>query len=251
MKHTLCIVPTVTAQVPGSYDDAIAEVRMRAKKNDWILVSDTAWDGYTDIPTNIMVGYGTIFSEIETQYLEDPGSFCSPISHVILQAGVGGFAAAGAAWIELNKLKNNSTIWDKNCQIIIAEPSDADCVLYNIKKDIHNINNLVMCNGATESIMSGLNCGMPSTIAYPILRDLASTYVGVGDEWARQAVREMYQEGIIAGESGAAGIAVLLAMNNKTNSLGQTPIKPGSTVLVINTEADTDPESFNSIINNI
>ena len=221
--------------VQGSYDDAIEMVKDLPN-----LVSDTAFKGYTEIPLDIMSGYSTMFREFEAQSEE---AECPPITHVVLQAGVGGFAAAGAAWVHLNKTK--SDVWASDVQIIIAEPTDADCILTNVRRGSRGEEELVMCEGKTESIMSGLNCGMPSTIAWPVLRDTCSSFVAIGDEWAKRAVREMHAAGIVAGESGAAGVGALLGL-----SFAKSPImpRPGSAVLCINTEADTDPESFQVII---
>jgi diaminopropionate ammonia-lyase family len=238
--------------VEGTYDDAIEQVKEEAEKNNWCLVSDTSWDGYEKIPNDIVAGYGTIFREIEEQVHSNSLNSSiidfkdvKPITHVIIQAGVGGLASAAAAYLELNKLRNN--VWDNQVELIIVEPVDADCISYNIMKTRNNKNGdkLLTCVGKTDSIMAGLNCGTPSKSAWPMIRDIADLYITIGDEWAKIAMRKMHLENIISGESGAAGLAGLMALQKNTNIFDNN-----STVLVINTEADTDPISYQKIIDN-
>ena len=222
--------------VNGSYDDSIEEVKQKSIENDWCLVSDTSWEGYTEIPKNIMAGYGTIFREIEEQRKNK-----NPITDVIIQTGVGGLAAAACAWVELNKIKSN--VWCDDVKIIIVEPLDADCMLENVKNQHNNIDKeLISCKGKTNSIMAGLNCGTPSLISWPIIRDITSYFVTIGDNWAKNSMKKMHNENVIAGETGAVGVAAIMAIPSLFNE--------NSVILTINTEADTDPDSYNNIINN-
>lgn len=226
--------------VDGSYDDAIEKVKKDAKKNGWCLVSDTSWSGYTDIPMKITIGYSTIFREINKQRLN-----CDPITHVIIQAGVGGLAGSCGLWLLYNKkYLINQNIWSKDVKFILVEPKDADCISHNII--IHRNNgddNLYQCIGKTNSIMAGLNCGVPSKISWPIIQDTVDLYVVIGDQWAVKAMKKMKQENIIAGESGGAGIAGLLAL------IGKGIFDEDSVILSINTESDTDPNNYLKIIN--
>jgi Xaa-Pro dipeptidase len=219
--------------VNGSYDDAIEEVKHISSKNNWCLVSDTSWDGYTTIPKNIMAGYGTIFREVEEQRADSK----VPITHVIIQAGVGGLAAATGAWLE--KRRKLCNVWADDVKLVIVEPQDADCFKANVlnqanNKDYHG--SLVSCVGKTESIMAGLNCGMPSLIAWPIVRDVADYFITIGDNWARKAMFEMYLQGIVSGETGGAGLAAILAYKDLFSK--------DDVILTINTEGDTDPENY-------
>lgn len=225
--------------VDGSYDDAIEIVKSEADTNGWKLVCDTAWPGYTDVPLDIIAGYTTLFREIDEQWNDKSNE---NITHVILQAGVGGFAAAGVAWIELNKNESN-TSWCKNIKIIIVEPDDAACLLENNEAGVVMAHDLKLCSGKTESLMSGLNCGLPSMVAYPILRDFADLYIAIGDEWVREGVRSCYKEGIVAGESGAAGIAALHAIKGTEWEIGKD-----SVVLCISTESDTDKKGWKEMV---
>ena len=242
--------------VPGSYDDAIAQMREEAAAHGWHIVSDTAWEGYEDVPADIVAGYGTMFREVEEQWRT--GKAHGPITHVVLQAGVGSFASAGAAWLEMRRSERQGDddlqVWAPGVKLVVVEPTDADCVMENARVGTTVSANLVPCTGQTESIMAGLNCGMPSTMAWPVLRDTATVFCSVGDEWARQAMRRMRDEGVVAGESGAAGVAALLALQQGAADIvhgrqGSTiNLTPDSTVLVINTEADTDPEAYAAIV---
>jgi diaminopropionate ammonia-lyase len=231
--------------VKGSYDDAIVVVRKEAEKNGWILVVDTAWKGYTDVPLDILVGYTTIFRETEEQLVEVKAE--APVTHVFLQAGVGGFSSAGVAAVHLSKSKS----WAKDVKFVIVEPSDADCILENVRNPPAKDEELRFALGDTDSIMAGLNCGQPSILSWPIVRDLASGFVALGDTWPREAVRKLHGLGVVAGESGVAGVAGLQALMNLP-SLAQERdrlgLGPDSVVLLISTEADTDPGLYQQIL---
>ena len=213
----------------GTYDEAVAAVRAAAERNGWVLVSDTAWAGYEAIPQAIMAGYGTIFREVETQRRDSP-----PITHIVVQAGVGGLAGAAAAW--LARRRGASAVWADDAELIIVEPNDAACLYENEGREADA---LQPCAGATESIMAGLNCGVPSTAAWPLIAGVASRFMAVGDDWAEEAVRTMHAHGIAAGESGAAGLAGFLALE---------PLPPGAVVLLLNTEGVTEPELTRRIL---
>ena len=217
--------------VNGSYDDAIDVVRQRAEENGWCLVSDTSWPGYEEIPTAIVAGYGSIFREIEDDLIQQKAK---PVTHVLVQAGVGGLAGAAAAWLHWRRTK--ISCWSDNAELIIVEPRDAAACFENVDR---NAMQLKPCSGATDSLMSGLNCGVPSYVTWPLIRRTASQYVLIEDEVARKAMRILSQDGIVAGESGAAGIGGALEIKFPRDSV----------VLVVNTEADTDPESYARIIN--
>ena len=142
--------------VEGGYDDAIEEVKRRSAFNGHHLISDTAWPGYETVPADIVAGYGSIFREVEEEILEnwsrgedgevEPSSSRKPITHVILQCGVGGFASAGAAyaywhsgrWGNRENAKETEAprVWSDSVQLICVEPTDSDCVLENVKREL-------------------------------------------------------------------------------------------------------------------
>ena len=155
-------------------------------------------------------------------------------------------AAAAACWLEINKFKSN--VWKDDVKLIIVEPLDANCISYNamVQRNISNRDvELIQCVGKTNSIMSGLNCGTPSKNAFDIIKYIADYYISIGDEWAKVAMRKMYKENIISGESGAAGVASVISVLK--NSDAQIFDK-NSVILTINTEADTDKSSFEKIV---
>lgn len=226
--------------VDGMYDDAIAEVRREAKKNQWIVISDTAWDGYESIPKYISTGYCAIFNEAIDQISELPIEKGGYPTHIFLQTGVGGFPSAGVAYAVLRL--------NPRPKLICVEPSDADCVYENIKQGCYE--GTMMSKGNTDSIMSGLNCGLPSTTAWPILRDYVDMYITIGDNWARKAVRALYHhpKRVMAGESGAAGLAGLMACLDTPELKEKLDLNSESNVLIVSTEGVTDKSTFNDII---
>lgn len=216
----------------GTYDDAIKIVKQRADENSWHLISDTSWPGYEHIPSLIVAGYGTLFKEIENQRRGT-----KRITHVFVQAGVGGLASAAAAWLSL--FSKDSDVWHPEVQLLIVEPTDAACLYENFGR---SQDNLVECSGKTDSIMSGLNCGLPSYSSWPIIAGRANGYLLVSDNDAEEAVRTLAANSIVAGESGATGLAGLTRHHQTLN------IDKSSVILIINTESDTDKESYLKIL---
>jgi diaminopropionate ammonia-lyase len=198
--------------VDGDYDDSIDEVVAQATAKNWHMILDTAFEGYEAVPSDIVSGYGgTIFEEV-TQQLEKshPGA---QITHLVLCAGVGSFASGGAM-AAYTKIKDGSSVWSPSLKFVVVEPGDAACLLENVQRaDADTSANdpaattvtvvttaggaaefvLQKCTGKTESLMAGLNCGVPSTAAFPILRDLTDVFVSVSDDYARKAVRLYHQ----------------------------------------------------------
>jgi len=230
--------------VKGSYDDAILAVRKEAEEKGWTLIVDTAWEGYTEVPLDITVGYTTIFREAEEQLLR---ASATAVTHVFLQAGVGGFASAGVAAVHLS----HSKAWHPEVKFVVVEPTDADCILENVRHPAPPNTELRSCTGATESIMAGLNCGQPSILSWPILRDLCAGFVAVGDTWAKSSVKALAKLGVVSGESGAAGLAGLQALmlspalQTERCRLG---LGADSVVMLVSTEGDTDPVLYQKIL---
>ncbi len=226
--------------VDGTFDECVALCDRDAKANGWQVIADTAYPGYMELPNYIMAGYSTIFYEMEG-LINHPDA--TDVDLVLLQAGVGGLAAAGA-WYYRSKYREHSPA------IVCVEPVLADSFLESAK------------NGEAreskknyQSIMAGLNCGV-SLVAFPLLKDATDAFISVSDSYAEQAMRTYYNAigndpRIISGESGAAGMAGLLALmtDEKLQKVKeQLGINVNTRVLVINTEADTDPENFRKIV---
>lgn len=226
--------------VEGTFDECVALCDKDARANGWQVIADTAYPGYMELPNYIMAGYSTIFYEMEG-VINHPDHTEADL--VLLQAGVGGMAAAGA-WYYRSKYKERSP------KIVCVEPVLADSFMESAK------------NGEAresrknyQSIMAGLNCGV-SLIAFPLLQDATDVFITVSDRYAEEAMRVYYHSldqdpRIISGESGAAGMAGLLALmkdpelQQAKNYLG---IGAHTRVLLINTEADTDPENYQRIV---
>jgi len=214
--------------VDGSYDDAI--IRSAQESSDLVLViSDTSWEGYTQTPTDVILGYSTMFTEID-DVLEANGQRNPDV--VLLQSGVGAFAAAGLRHFR-------APARDHPSRGIIVEPTHADCLLRSARAGV-----IAEAPGPHDSTMAGLNCGLPSALAWPIVKSAAGAYISIDDEHAHAAMRLLADNGIVAGESGAAGLAALLATLGDEDARAGLGIRPDSVVLVINTEGATDPVNY-------
>jgi diaminopropionate ammonia-lyase len=212
---------TVTV-VDGTYDDAVAA--SAAVAGDRVLVvSDTSWEGYTDVPGWVVDGYSTIFAEVDDQLAE-------PVDVVVAQMGVGGLAAAVAAH------------YARSAQVVVVEPISAACGLRSAQAG-----RPVEVPGPHTSIMAGLNCGNVSIVAWPTIAAGADVFVAVADEAAEAAMRDLAGIGVVAGESGAAGLAGLRALAQEPSAT--VPVElAGRTALVICTEGATDPVAYERIV---
>ncbi|MBP8041176.1 MAG: diaminopropionate ammonia-lyase [Bacteroidales bacterium] len=226
--------------IDGTFDECVSRADADAKANGWIIISDTAYPGYMFYPQFIMAGYSTIFREMDG-IVTMPSSCKADI--VILQAGVGGLAAAGT-WYMTHKYGKNRP------RIICLEPTRADAFMESVKngKPTHSKQDY-------NSIMAGLNCGV-SLLAWDYISQGANYMLTVSDTYAEKAMRQYYYpEGndpqIISGESGASGMAGLLALceeekfSTLRNELG---MNSKTSVLLINSEGDTDPVNFKKVI---
>ncbi len=228
-----------------NYDDAVAYTAERAEQNGWVLLQDTAWAGYEDLPMSIMKGYTTIIAEILEQL---NGQDLHQFTHVILQAGVGSFAAAMAAAI-YNQRMDNPPIF------IVAEPSRADC-LYQSAESKDGTAQRVF--GDLDSMMAGLACGEPNPIAWNILKQIADAFFSCDDEISARGMKILAaplqnDPSIIAGESGALPIGLLneiMTNDDLAEAREDLRFDKNASVLVINTEGDTNPENYKQIVNN-
>ncbi len=224
--------------IDGSYDEAVERCARDARQNGWQIISDTSYPGYTEIPALITDGYSTIFKEIDPKIDFDL---------IVLQGGVGSFAASAVQYYRLFSQYQNT-------KLIVVEPTDADCLLESIKSPNGEMTD---SQGAQRSIMAGLNCGRPSQIAWSVLRDGIDLFMSISDNYAKKAMKQYYfpeknDQQIISGESGAAGLAALLALKEDNNLNGAKEylnLNENSKILLFNTEGDTDPGSFTQITN--
>lgn len=218
---------TVTV-VDGTYDDAIA--RSATEASDSVLViSDTSWDGYRDTPTDVIVGYSTMFREIDKVLAADGGK--QP-ELVLFQSGVGSFAAAGLRHVA-NPVRRSRPL------TVIVEPTRANCLLRSARAG-----ELTEAPGPHPSTMAGLNCGLPSLLAWPVVESSADLYLSIEDHWAHEAMALYAAAGIVSGESGASTLGALLAIETDHQARSAVGLRQDSTVLLVNTEHATDPVNY-------
>ncbi|MEU4314354.1 diaminopropionate ammonia-lyase [Nocardia sp. NPDC024068] len=208
--------------VSGGYDDAIRRSAELADARS-LVVSDTSWEGYVEPPSWVIDGYSTMIGEILDEI--DAGNIPRP-TVVAAQIGVGAFAAAVA----------RGFAGRTGTRLVGVEPTDADCMTASVEAG-----GITTIPGPQRSNMAGLNCGTPSVIAWPDVSSGYDTFVTVADSAAEEAMRLMFGDGLVSGESGAAGLAGLLS---HTGALG---LGPDDHVLVISTEGATDIANFNRV----
>lgn len=220
--------------VDGSYDDAVARSAEEATDRQ-ILVSDTSWPGYESIPRAVIDGYSTIFWEIEDE-LRRLGERGPDL--VVAQIGVGAFAAAVARHFRRPGVAAPP-------RILGVEPVNAACVSASLRAD-----RIVSVPGPLDSIMAGLNCGTPSLVAWPYVRGGVDAVVAIGDERARQGVRDLAAVGIEGGEcaGGALGALAELRSGEDERGRGLLGIDGSSRVLLFLTEGATDPKAYAEIV---
>jgi diaminopropionate ammonia-lyase len=211
--------------VHGDYDDAVA-VSAALASDDVLVISDTSWRGYRDVPAWVADGYGTIFAELEHQ-LHDPYEL------VVVQIGVGALASALVRALAA-----------PGRFILGVEPADADCALRAVRDGAH-----ARAPGPHTSVMVGLNCGSVSPLALPDLRAGIDAFCAVEDDAVATAVRSLLEDDLTCGETGAAGVAGLVALREAwgEDSWTRLGVSAAPSVLAICTEAPTDPESFRQI----
>lgn len=225
-----------------NYDQCVRLAHEQAEKNGWILMQDTAWDGYTEIPSDIMQGYTTIADEIEQQLGGEPPT------HIFLQAGVGSFAAAILGYYAAKYGKNRP-------KCLIIEPNAANCIFRTAKA---NDGKLHIVEGDMQTMMAGLACGQPSDIAYNILNAYADAYLSCPDRVSALGMRMLGNpiDGdprVISGESGAVGMGALCEiMRNPELAELKAALELGvnSRILLISTEGATDKENYCKIVHN-
>lgn len=221
-------------EVTGSYDDAVASAARRAGGN-LLLLQDQGWDGYEEIPAWIADGYDTILAEAEAQLAEQGRE----VDLVLVQIGVGTLASAVVRHFRAEGR-------DRYPVILGSEPAGADCALRSIEAGAP----VSFDVGPHASIMAGLNCGTPSTAAWPLLRDGMQGFVAIDDARARDAMRALAREGVRAGASGSAGIGGLMEVMRPEHAAirRRLGIGAGSRVLAISTEGVTDPALWESVV---
>lgn len=222
-----------------NYDEAVRLANSQAEKNGWVMVQDTAWEGYEDIPTWIMQGYGTMGFEAWGQLPEKP-------THIFLQAGVGSMAGAVTGFFS-NVYKEDRPI------ITIVEPNKADCLFRTAEA---NDGKLHFVTGDMNTIMAGLACGEPCSIGWNVLHSYADNFISCPDYAAAKGMRILGNpEGkdgkVISGESGAATVGCVAEIMTNPDLAWlkeKLQLDENSKVLFFSTEGDTDKENYKSVV---
>ncbi|MEQ9639584.1 MAG: diaminopropionate ammonia-lyase [Alphaproteobacteria bacterium] len=219
------------ARVDGTYDDAVREAAAVADREGWTVVSDTSYDGYMDVPRDVMAGYSVMAAEAMWQISEAP-------THVFLQGGVGALAASVVAldWAQLGA---------KRPVHVVVEPERADCLYQSALAG-----KPTPASGDLDTVMAGLSCGEVSLLAWAMLKDGAEAFMTVDDDAAKAMMRRLADGAtpVVAGESavaGLAGLAEVMSDAGLTRALGLSTV---SRVLIYGSEGDTDPALYAEIV---
>lgn len=222
-----------------NYDDTVRYTSELAQQNGWVIVQDTAWEGYTEIPLWIMQGYMTMALEAYEQLQVKP-------THIFLQAGVGSLAGAVQGFF--------ASVYGDSCPLtVIVEPEKADCLYRTAAADDGKLHNVT---GKLDTIMAGLACGEPNSIAWEILGSCSDGFVSCPDHTAAQGMRILGNPlagdmKVVAGESGAAtvGLVAEALRDERLSDLKQVlQLDENSVVLCFNTEGDTDKANYRRIV---
>ncbi len=221
-------------RVEGTYDDSVAEAARVAAKKGWIVVSDTSWPGYERIPGLVMQGYTAMVREALRQLPEPP-------THVFVQAGVGGVAAAVAAHLAI-------VLGDGRPTFVVVEPARAACLFETARAG-----RPVKIAHGEPTIMAMLECYEPSRVAWRVLSRVADAFMTVDEEDAiavmnRLARPDGNDPAIVAGESGGVGLAGLIRAAADPGVRARLGLDSTSRVLVINTEGATDPKRYAELV---
>ena len=222
-------------RVKGNYDASLKECIKQSKQNNWQIVQDVAWQDYKLVPKLTMAGYSVMMKEISEQINN------KQISHVILQAGVGGMAAAMVAGI--------ARYLDNVPKIIVVEPDGAACVLESIKAG-----ELKKISIKKESLMGGMSCDEVSLVPWEILKNSVSYCITVSDDYISKTIKflancKFSDEKIVGGECSTPGIISLTGLCNDSKIKNEINLNENSNVLLFGCEGDADEELYQKLLN--
>jgi diaminopropionate ammonia-lyase len=217
----------------GNYDDSVRQAQETATSKGWFVVSDTSYPGYMEVPRDVMQGY-------EVMAAEAFDALDLPPTHIFLQTGVGGMAAAVAA---LAKRR-----WkDARPVIVLCDPDQSACWLETFRAGAPTA-----VDGDLDTLMAGLACGEISALAWEILKDHADAAIAVTDAAAVQAMRDLAEAEndppIVAGESAVAGLVGLRAALTVSKAAQLLGLDDHARVLIFGTEGDTDPALYSELV---
>ena len=221
-------------RVKGNYEDSLNVCKEESKKNNWEIIQDVAWPNYELVPKLTMAGYSTMIKEISVQTNEY-------ITHIFLQAGVGGMAAGLIAGV--------ANYFKKVPKIIIVEPENANCVMQSIEN-----NTPTSVDIKKESIMGGMSCGEVSLVPWQILKNSVNNCVSVSDKFVSQTVAMLADKivcdiSIEGGECSTPGITSLISCCNNEETKNALEINENSNILLIGCEGSADIELYQKLLN--
>lgn len=216
--------------VPGNYDDAVREAQKQADANGWFVVSDTSYPGYTEVPRDVMQGYRVMADEAADQIGQGP-------THVFIQGGVGGVAAAVSVQMRVR--------FGAGVKVVLAEPEKAACLLASAEAG-----QPTTVPGDLDTLMAGLACGEPSLLAWQELERGAFAFMAVADDSAVDCMKALAarKPPVVAGESAVAGLAALLLAAREPFARSALGLDESSRVLLFGTEGATDVEVYTKLV---
>ena len=222
-------------KVKGNYEKSLIECIKQSTENNWQIVQDVAWKDYVIVPKHTMAGYSVMMKEIIDQVSNNE------ISHIILQAGVGGMAGSMIAGVA-RYLKNIPVT-------VIVEPDSAACVLESIR-----LGKIEKIDIKRESLMGGMSCGEVSLVPWEILKNSVKYCISLPDDDIARTMKllgngNFSKEKIIAGENSVPGVISLIASCEDEKIKDKMNLNKDSNVLLIGCEGDTDQEMYQKLIN--
>jgi len=222
-------------KVKGNYEQSLIECIKQSTENNWQIIQDVAWKEYMKVPIYTMAGYTVMMKEIIDQINSEK------ISHIILQAGVGGMAGAMVAGI--------ARYLDNVPVTLVVEPDSAACVLESIRTG-----KIEKVDIQRESLMGGMSCGEVSLVPWEILKNSVKHCISLPDDDIAKTMKLLGNSGfsdepIIAGENSAPGVISLIASCEDHNLKQKLKLDENSNVLVIGCEGDTDQEMYQKLVN--
>ncbi len=220
-------------RVKGNYENSLNVCKKESKKNNWEIIQDVAWPDYELVPKLTMAGYSTMIKEISVQTNEY-------ITHIFLQAGVGGMAAGVVAGV--------ANYFKKVPKIIIVEPENANCVMQSIEN-----NTPTSVDIKKESIMGGMSCGDVSLVPWQILKNSVNNCISVSDKFVSQTVAMLADKvlsdiSIEGGECSTPGITSLISCCNTEEAKSALGINGNSNILLIGCEGSADIDLYQKLL---
>lgn len=233
-KEAIAQYGAQVVRTAGNYDDAVRQADLDAKQYGRFVISDTSYPGYMDVPRDVMQGYQLMVEEAAQQLPERP-------THIFVQAGVGGLAAAVCGYF-----------WERDAGdrpiYVVVEPDKADCLTQSAKAG-----QLTAVTGDIDTLMAGLACGEVSHLAWEILEKGTDAFCVIPDDAAVAAMRLLAHPlgndpVIVAGESAVAGVAAAIAASQSDAARQMLGLNADSRILFFGSEAATDPALYEQLV---